>query len=521
MIPGKKYTPDDLIAIVWRRKWLLLIPTVLAAAGAVAYTRTLENIYKSETVVMIQPQRVREDLVKAATTSTATAERIQTITQQIMSRSRLEGIITDLNLYEKERRVGLMEDVVEQMRRDVNVQVIRGDAFRISYISGQPVTAMKVAERLARLFIDENLREREMMAQGTSQFLNSQLDDARRRLVEQEKKLEAYRLAHSGELPSQQQSNLAALSGLQVQVQSLIDAVARDRDKLQLIDRQLAELSTPEAEESAVVDSATGSVKGGSAQQQLDAAKASLAQMELRLKAEHPDIARMRRVIRDLEQRAEAEALAQPLSPEGGRPRSPAEVAKRTRIRQLQQDAEGIRIGIAKKEEEEARLRALASTYRARADAAPTRETELIELNRDYSTLQSLYTNLLEKNEESKLAVNLESRQIGEQFRILDAARVPERPFSPNRTRLNAIGTALGLALGLAVVLLLEWRDTTLKSDDDVRVVTGLPVLAFVPVLVTEADRRRTKRRRYLAGAATAAVVLIGAAGAAYWILRA
>lgn len=521
MIPGKKYTPEDLLAILWRRKWLLLIPTVIAAAATVAYTRTLENIYRSETVVMIQPQRVREDLVKAATTSTATAERIQTITQQIMSRSRLEGIITDLNLYERERRVGLMEDVVEQMRRDVSVQVIRGDAFRISYISGQPVTAMKVAERLARLFIDENLREREMMAQGTSQFLNSQLDDARRRLVEQEKKLEAYRRAHSGELPSQQQSNLTALTNIQMEVQALIDSVARDRDKLQLIDRQLAELTAPEAEESAVVDATTGAVRGGSAQQQADAAKVVLAQMELRLKADHPDIARMKRVIRDLEKRAEAEALAQPLTPEGGRPRSPAETAKRARIRQLQQDADALRRGIVKKEEEEARLRNLATGYRARADAAPTRETELIELMRDYSTLQSLYTNLLSKNEESKLAVNLESRQIGEQFRILDAARVPERPFSPNRTRLNAIGTLAGLGLAMAVVLLLEYRDTTLKSDEDVRVVTGLPVLAFVPVLVTDADRKRMKKRRYLAGAATAAALLVVAAGAAYWILRA
>lgn len=519
MIPGKKYTPEDVLSVLWRRKWLIVIPTLLALAGTYAYTRTLPSLYKSETLVMIQPPQVRQDLVRSAN-RTDPADRIQTITQQIMSRTRLEAIITDLKLYEAQRRAGLMEDVIEAMRRDVAVTVVRGDAFRISYVSGTPVTAMRVTERLARLFIDENLRDREMLAQGTSQFLGSQVDDARRRLVEQEKKLEAYRRSHSGELPSQQSSNLAALSNAQMQVQALVDSMARDRDKLQLVERQIAELTAPDPEEESVVDTGSGSVRGGSTAQQLAAARAALAQQELRLKAEHPDIARMKRVIRDLEKRAEAEALQEPLSPEARKPRTPAELARRARVKQFQLQAEALTKTIAAKESEEKRLRAMASTYQARAEAAPTRETELIELMRDYGMLQTLYGGLLAKNEESKLAVNLESRQIGEQFRILDPARVPERPFSPNRLRLNGMGTLAGTAFGLAVILLLEWRDTTLKNDDDVRVATSLPVLAFVPLLVTRLDRERTRRRRLFAGLATA-VALVVMAVAAFWVIRA
>ena len=162
----------------------------------------------------------------------------------------------------------------------------------------------------------------------------------------------------------------------------------------------------------------------------------------------------------------------------------------------------------------------MSATYQARAEAAPTRETELIELMRDYSTLQELYAGLLGKNEESKLAVNLESRQIGEQFRILDPARVPERPFSPNRLRLNSLGTLAGTALGLGLIFLLEWRDTSLKNDDDVLIATGLPVLAFVPVLVTRADRQRTRRRRMAAGLATT-VTLVVVAVVAFWVMGA
>ena len=519
MIPGKKYTPEDLLLILWRRKWLIIIPTVLAAAAMYSYTRTLPNRYRSETLVMVQPAQVRQDLVRSANQSNAT-DRIQTITQQIMSRSRLEAIITDLNLYEVQRRSGLMEDVVENMRRDVSVNVVRGDAFRISYVSGTPVTAMRVTERLARLFIDENLRDREMLAQGTSQFLGSQVDDARRRLVEQEKKLEAYRRSHSGELPSQQSSNLTALSNSQMQVQSLVDSMARDRDRLQLIERQIAELTAPDPEEDTIVDAGSGTIRGGTTQQQLATARSTLSQLELRLKPEHPDIGRMKRLIRDLEKRADAEALQEPVSPEARRPRTPAELARRARVKQLQQDSESLTKIIAYKEAEEKRLRGMAATYQARAEAAPTRETELIELMRDYSTLQNLYASLLGKNEESKLAVNLESRQIGEQFRILDPARVPERPFSPDRLRLNGMGTLGGVAFGLAFVLLLEWRDTSLKNDDDVRVATGLPVLAFVPVLVTRLDKQRARRRRIFAGLATAITLLVVAA-AAYWVIRA
>jgi polysaccharide chain length determinant protein (PEP-CTERM system associated) len=519
VIPGKKYAPEDVIAILWRRKWLILLPTLIVGAAVYAYTRTLPNKYRSETLVMIQPQRVREDLVRSASVENP-ADRIQTMTQQIMSRTRLEAIITDLNLYEPERRRGLMEDVVERMRGDVNVTVVRGDAFRISYVSGTPVTAMKVTERLARLFIDENLRDREMMAQGTSQFLSSQLDDARRRLIEQEKKLEAYRRRHSGELPSQQDSNLMALSNLQLQTQSLMDAVARDRDKLRIVNRQLEELGSPGVETDSVVDTGSGTVSGGTTEQQLAAAQAALNQLELRLKPEHPDVVRMKRVIRDLQKRAEAEALDAPLTPDPRRPRTPAELAKRQQIRALEQEAEELRLAVAAKEAEEKRLRSMATSYQSRADAAPTRETELVELMRDYDTVRELYTSLLAKNEESKLALNLESRQIGEQFRILDPARVPERPFSPNRLRLNAMGIAFGLAVGLGFVFLLEWRDTTLKSEGDVRLATGLPVLAFVPVLMTRSDHERAMRRRLVLGVATAILLVVGGAVAAFWILK-
>ncbi len=519
MIPGKKYTAEDVLAILWRRKLWIAIPTIAAALATVAFTRTLPDMYKSETLVTVQPPQVREDLVKSTPQSSA-EDRIQAITQQVLSRTRLEAIVTDLDLYEEERRTGLMEDVVEVMRSNVGITVVRGDAFRVSFVSTNPITAMKVTERLARLFIDENLRDREMLAEGTNQFLTSQLDDARRRLVEQEKRLEGYRLKHSGELPSQQQSNIAALNNVQLQVQSLIDSRARDQDKLQLVDRQIADLNTPDPEVDPIVDAGNGTVTGGTTAQQLAAAQAILSQLQLRLKPEHPDVARMKRVVKDLEAKADREAKEQPLTPDEHAPKSPAELTRLGRLKRLREMADALNKTIGEKEEEEKRLRALGAQYQSRAEAAPTRETELIELMRDYDTLQKLYSGLLAKKEESKLAVNLETRQIGEQFRILDPARVPQRPFSPNRGRLNSMGGLGGLALGLGFVFLLEWRDTTLKTDEDVRVAARLPVIALIPQIVTHADRVRDRRWRLIAGAVTV-LAMMAVAAAAFWVLRA
>ena len=515
MIPGKTLTPDDIAAIIWRWKWLIVIPGIVGAIVAFGYARTLKDRYRSEAVIMMTQQRVREDLVRSTIRSTLT-ERIQTISQQIMSRTRLEGIIVDLDLYPEERRTGLMEDVVERMRRDVSVQTVRGDAFRVAYMSESPTTAMRVAERLAGLFIDENLKDREQMALGTSQFLEAQLEDARQRLVETERKLEAYRRAHAGQLPSQVQSNLTAINSTQQQAQRLQDALARDRDRLQLIERQLADDAAPEVpSEAPVLDPSSGSVAGGSAAQQLALARTALRNMELRLKPEHPDIGRMKRLIVTLEQKAEREALEMPLTTSG---RSKSEVARLNRIQELERTAERLRESIAAREAEQDRLRGVVGEYQKRLEAAPTRETELIELTRDYDTLHRMYTSLLAKSEESKLSVNLETRQVGQQFRILEPARVPPRPFSPNRTRLYAMGAFGGLGLGMAIVFLIVYKDSSLKTDDDVVVSLGIPVLALVPMIKTTVDDRRLRQRRLMLGGATAVlVILVG--GAALWLV--
>ena len=241
MLPGKAYKPEDILQILQRRIWILLVPFAVISAAVATWVHFLPDQYRSETVVLVVPQRISEAYVRPTVTGRI-EDRLQSLAQQIMSRTRLERIIQDFNLYADDRKTGIMEDVVEQMRRDITLGVVRGDAFRISYQGDNPRTVMRVAERLAALFIEENLRDREVLAEGTNQFLEAQLEDARRRLVEHEKKLEDYRRAHAGQLPSQLDSNLQVLQSAQMQVQAVTESINRDRDRQLALERQIADL---------------------------------------------------------------------------------------------------------------------------------------------------------------------------------------------------------------------------------------------------------------------------------------
>ena len=174
---------------------------------------------------------------------------------------------------------------------------------------------------------------------------------------------------------------------------------------------------------------------------------------------------------------------------------------------------------MATRQADEQKLRVALATYQTRVESAPSREAEMTELMRDYETLKATYTDLLRKSEDSKLAVNLERRQIGEQFKIIDGARLPEKPFSPDRPRIIGMGAVMGLGLGLALVGFLEYRDSSLKTDEDVVVSLALPVLALIPAMVTKAEERASIRRRRLV-AVTSVAGIMAAAGAVVWKLQ-
>jgi polysaccharide chain length determinant protein (PEP-CTERM system associated) len=523
MLPGKKYTPEEYLWIIWKRKWFIVIPTVVATIGTFLYAQSLPNRYRTQTTVLVIPQRVPENFVQSTVTADI-SERLTIITQQILSRTRLERLIEEFNLYPEERKTKTMEDVVELMRKDVNINSASArrrnqdaSSFTVSYSGAQPRTVMLVTERIAQAFVNENMEDRGALADTTSQFLLSQLEDARRRLAEHEQKQEEFRRRNAGRLPSQLSANLQMMQSTQQQIQANAEAANRERDRLLALEKSIEETASippPAAKPAPAADVSTGT-----AAQQLENARASLRNLELRWTPDHPDIVRTKRVIADLEQKAEAEALATRVDSStdavSGLPRTVAD-----KLIGMRRDADLLRASLENRKREDERLRAQHVAYASRIATTPELESELTALMRDYDTVRQQYDVLLRRSEESKIAANLERRQIGEQFRVIDGARLPERPYSPDRVRMNMLGAAGGFGLGFAIVALLAYRDTTLKTDEDVIISLALPVLAVIPTMVTGAERRRSKRRRLVVGLSMSFAALLVVAAIVAWQMQ-
>lgn len=482
MLPGKQYRLEDIILIAWRRRWLLILPFIVITAATVLVAMRMPNRYRSETLIRVVPQRVPESYVRSTVTMRI-EDRLPSLRQEILSRSRLERIINDLDLYAEARKTTPIEDVVASMRKSIATETVRGDAFRIAYISHDPDVAQLVTERLATLFIEENVRDRTVLADATSDFLQSQLDTARHQLIEQEKKLEKYRVAHAGELPSQWEANVETARSIRQQLQATGEQLARDNEKRVALEGQLKDLDAQAA--SAPVRGAaaeTSAEQPASAATQLAEAREQLATKRLRLTSEHPDVAALERTIRRLEPLALEEARRPTPAAATASPQPmPVDPITARRRSTLQTELTAIAAQIRTRQQQEAELRQELATYLARLEAAPVRESELIELTRDYETLQAIYQSLLAKREDSKISANLERRQVGEQFRVLDPARVPERPYSPDRPRMSLMGALLGLVLSFALITVREYNDTSFKTEEEIRALLKLPVIATIP----------------------------------------
>jgi polysaccharide chain length determinant protein (PEP-CTERM system associated) len=531
MLPGKQYTPVDYALIAWRRRWTVVIPTLVCLYAAIVVSSMIKDIYRSEMLIQVIPQRVPDSYVQSTVTM-RTGERIAALSQQVMSRTALERIIQDMNLYPEDRLLKPMQDVVEKMRDNISVDPVasvqskRGDtdAFYVRFTYPDRTLATRVTEKLGGLFVDLNARDRGELAEATSKFLDSQLADTRGRLEQQERRLEQFRERNAGRLPTQLAFNMQAIQNTQLAVQALVESLARDRDRKMMLERiyndTQAELDLPVALPMPPPGvSRTGDEPAGlTPAQQLVAARELLARLELRLKPEHPDIARTKRLISELETRVaggQAEGTKEPPVPATP---TQEQTVRKERLAQMRAEMESLDRQIGFKEAEEQKQRATLAQYQRRIEEVPSVESEWTSLTRDYDTQLAAYKDLLAKSEQSKIAVELERRQIGEQFRVLDPARPPVRPIGLRRLQVNAIGAAVGVLIGVLLAGLRELGDTTFKTDRDIIEVVALPVLAAVPYVVTASDRRLARRQRWLTTAVVATILM--AAGSFAWALQ-
>jgi uncharacterized protein involved in exopolysaccharide biosynthesis len=308
-----------------------------------------------------------------------------------------------------------------------------------------------------------------------------------------------------------------------MELQNVQAGLDRERDNLFRKERDIADAER-QLDDTPTVSIAAGTpVPDATPQQQLEIFKTQLMLLQLKWNDAHPEVKKLKSLI--AEQQAKVDAM--PKSPASDAPvaadasrLSPAELQRRKNLENMRLDLAQIKKNIDHGEEEVRRLHKQIADYQARNEAIPFRETELMKLTRDYTQTSAFYNDLLKKQQDSKMAKNAETRQLGQRFKMIEPARVPERPFEPDRGRLRLMGLAAGLAVGLLLVGLLEYRDTSFRTDEDIARILTLPVLAVVPLMQSATEERRAFRNRLLIGAGFSMTVLGCLAIVVYTIVR-
>ena len=494
---AQKSSAFELMPEVWgRRKWLAVavFAVVFAAVGGLA--AFLPNVYRSTATVLVERHQVPETFVRSSITGELET-RLQTISQEILSRARLADLITRFDLYHDLTTRVPMEGVVEKMRRDITL-VLKGVeqqmsgrsatvAFDLSYRGRDPGTVAQITNTLASFYVEENSKIRERQATQTAQFLKVQLEEARKRLDEQEARLRDFRARHTGELPQQMGVNMATVERLQGQLQLNSANQLRAMEQRAALVKQLAE-------------SGAAGVGGGpdTATARLAKLKRDLVALRTQFSDRYPDVIRVKEEIAALERElATAKTDGGPdADAAAGRGDSPVPPWT-TALSPIDAEIKSLKA-------EEQRLRRQIETYQRRVESAPQREQEFQELSRGFETARELYASLLKRYEDAQLAESMEQSKQGEQFRILDPAIPTKQPAAPNRFRLVLLGVLLALGGAVAAAVLAEHLDTSFHTHDDLRSFTKVPVLASIPRLVSGADAARQARQRWLATASIA-----------------
>jgi len=514
--PAKKFTLHDYLEVFWRRLWYLVIPFVLVTVGTGVYAFMVPKEYKATTLILVTPQKVPEDFIRPTVTSRI-EDRLQSIGQEIMSRTRLEQVITEFRLYQEEGKSMRLEEIVELMQKNIQVQLpgkAREGYFTISYIGKDPKVVTQVTNKLTSLFIEENLKLREQQAVGTSEFLSVELSATKVKLEEQERVISDFKRKYLGELPEQREANLRVLDQLQMQAQRIGDGIKAAQDRKLLLQKQMQDYETlvnaanqslaSEEEAAKAISSSVASSPIPAAkpknphEAQLEQYRNHLSDLQAKYTEKHPDILVAKKKIADLEvksaqfeaSQAEAEKDEKKKTPvAAGGPAKPS-TAKRgilldsrlnPRYKELETQVISADQEIARLKQDDLKIRSQIIHYRERIENTPSREQGLAVLTRDYNNTRELYSSLLNKSQAAQQAENLERRQKGEQFKIIDPARIPEKPFRPDITKILLIGAFLGFFGGAAAAFFREQMDHSFRDAEDLQATLGLKVLANIP----------------------------------------
>jgi uncharacterized protein involved in exopolysaccharide biosynthesis len=543
--------PQDIrfyLGVLKARKRYFLIPALAVLFISVAVAWLLPSIYESSSTILIEEQQIPPDFVRSTVTGFAD-QRIQTLTQQILSRTKLWEIIQQFNLYPEMREKFTREEIIEKMRENIKFDTISAEvadrprtrtaartsaaaitiAFTISYRGKSPDTVQKVTGTLASQYLEQNLKQREAQAKSTTEFLEAELRDLQTRIRDLGEKITTFKKEHEGVLPELYQFNLSQADRLENDIKQLDTSIRNAEERKIYLEGQLATVkpdtpiisSTGERvmdpqsrlralevvladlqskfsadhpdirkvkREMAELEKLVGQ-KGGSPslrRQKLTQLKAELAQKQGKYSEEHPDIKKLKNEIAQLEQQPEPAGPTPPVTA----PENPAYVTLMTQIQSAAGD-------IASLKKQRAALQEKLQIYRSRLEEAPKVEQEYLALQRDYNNAHTKHQEVMNKILEARISEGMEEHQKGEKFTLIDPASFPEKPVSPKRWLIFLAGVLLSLASGMGGVAFIEHLDTSIKSGEELSWFKGVPVLGIIQriTIIEDVIRQRRKKR--------------------------
>jgi polysaccharide chain length determinant protein (PEP-CTERM system associated) len=476
MLGNRELSFNDYRMILGRRKWWLIVPALVLPVLVYVVSLKIPNRFTSQTLVLVEQQKVPSAYVKPVVSEEIT-ERLANMQGQILSRSRLQPLIERFGLY-KNQSGQPMELLVEQMRENINIGAVQADfggraeglpGFTIGFSADDPRVAQQVCAEITSMFMEENLRAREQRAQGTTDFLSKQLEEAKQKLDEQDAKLAEFKRKNVGGLPGQEQVNLSLMMGNTSALDAATQALNRaQQDKAYLESQLEQQLATRRAD--------TGTSTPEALDRQLTTLQGQLVSLQARYTDDHPDVMKVKGDIAKVQQRLAELSSAPPTE-------SKITVTDPPDIRQLRAQIHQQEQIIALKTAEQERARQAMGAAQSRLQLSPMVEEEFKQVTRDYEIAFKFYQELLAKKTQSEMATDMERRQQGEQFRVIDPANLPEEPSFPNRPLFALGGLGIGLAFGLGMIVFLETKDHSLRTEEDVVAYLALPTLAVMPTI--------------------------------------
>lgn len=525
---------DEYWDIVRRRGWLLLVTIFLCWLTVWGLGWFLPETYDSEAEIEVQQQQVSPNLV-APNVSTSMDDEFQIIENEVLTRSKLQGIIDQFHLYAHQSRLAALfepADHVEQMLHDIKIEAVETPgrdkqltAFKITYSAGNPEISFEVDKKLSELFLQQN-NVQQQQSESTTQFFNTELGNAKADLAKQEAQVQAFRAQHLGELPDQLQSNMQILQGLQGQLQNV--QLALDRAQQQKLYLE----STVQQYEAAQADLGSGDPNSAVSPPALDKEikdlQLELAQERSQYTDNYPDVIALK------DQIAKTEKLKKQIEDEiaqNQKASKPGETADATiaanvqsgqpsAMMQIQSQLKANQLEIQELLETQKKVQNSVADYQARLNATPAVQQQLADISRGYNEAQANYNDLLAKQNASQLATTLEENQQGSQFSLIDPASVPVQPSSPNHILISLGGLAFGIALAFGLVALLELTGARVRREKDLEGLVPARVLVGIPQMSTPAENQRRALMRWVARGAAAAMVIVILVGNVYAIYR-